>query len=211
MFSNSKQLFNGGDSIRDGWSDDNFSARVALCVCAHGRPVFINSLLVGLALSFGQVKAENIKVKGGSAGLTTPSFESVKLSPEKQLYRIGNSVEFLTSISALGEPVAKQSPQPKRNDSPRKSDEGRVSVKEKHELTEDARHNFYQFLLTQLVAFLIMFPLGIYFSTHISPAILERRQRWMRYHQIKAKRWHRKHPGESYPMPRRTFCQWIWF
>ncbi|OVF55227.1 hypothetical protein B5724_09840 [Morganella morganii] len=62
-----------------------------------------------------------------------------------------------------------------------------------------------------LFQFLVLFPLGIYFSMCISPRILAKRRRWMRFHQLKANRFHRKNPGKIYRMPRKTFCQWLWF
>lgn len=115
-------------------------------------------------------------------------------------------------IPFSGEPVTRPDPQSERRDGPDngpdKNDKGRVSVKENHEFTQS---EILQILMWGPLSTLIMFPLGVYFSLYISPAILEKRRRWMKYHNLKQKRFEQSRPGQYYRRPAKTLWQHIWF
>lgn len=115
-------------------------------------------------------------------------------------------------VPASGEPVTEPGSQPERRYSPDhgpgESDKRGVSVEKQHVFTQS---EILQILMWGPLSTLIMFPLGVCFSLYISPAILEKRRRWIKYHNLKQKRFEQTHPGRYYRRPAKTLCQRIWF
>ncbi|MER0046537.1 hypothetical protein ABRP56_09095 [Pectobacterium odoriferum] len=131
----------------------------------HSRKVFVHGLLVGVAMFCGKVDGESVEIYGyiSAPAIDTPLlFKLTKLTSEMSLYGVGNSIELLSPIPASGklmpEPDAKQ----EGNDSPSKGDGGLNGLEERDYVTQKATHDLREFLLTQLAALFVMFPLGAY-------------------------------------------------
>jgi hypothetical protein len=135
-----------------------------------------------------------------------------QLLVEAEEQREGNFIKFLSFVPASGEPVAEPSTEYKRRQSPDngpgESDKRGVGIKKQHVFTQS---EILQILMWGPLSTLLMFPLGVYFSLYIRPAILEKRRRWMKYHDLKKKRFEQEHPEQHYQRPAKTFCQRIWF
>ncbi|EMF8482753.1 hypothetical protein Q4Q94_14690 [Morganella morganii] len=162
----------------------------------------------------GKMNAESVKVRVVSdINISGPVLPEV-LS-ERQFHGVRNKIELLPFVPFFGEVMTSPDTESERSNSPAsspdQSNQARVSVENQNELTPEATEHFELLLWLMLFQFLVLFPLGIYFSMCISPRILAKRRRWMRFHQLKANRFHRKNPGKIYRMPRKTFCQWLWF
>lgn len=172
----------------------------------------IYGCIVICTFSFCQVKAESSKVIFIDFRHVPYSFTAVvEEFIQFQKQRVSNSVEFFTFISSSSEVVAEPSTQEKRKDSPKESNKAETGLEKQSEITQENIEHFKSSLIGMLLASLVMVPLGIIFSSHISPHILAKRKRWMKLHTLKAERFHRNNPNKHYSIPRKTLCQWLWF
>lgn len=214
MFDESKKLFSGKNKLGNTSIINDASRRCFRWFSIKCFKVSGYSLLVSSLLAFGQVNAQGVEVRVANNMVITVS-KLPQVFSESDLHRVGNKIELLSFVSFSGEVVPKPSAENERHNSPAnspdKSDKNRVGIKQGDKATPKIANHFYFVLLIQLLVFFFMFPLGCYFSYHISPRILAKRRRWMKLHTLKAKRFHRDNPGTWYQMPRKTFCQWLWF
>jgi hypothetical protein len=177
---------------------------VALPSSAQSRTFpFISNIHKSVELS----DVDTTQIIGGITTFNNPLVVSEFFSNH-----IGDSVKFFSLIPASGEPVAEPGTEYKRRHSPDNGPgEGNkrgVGVEKQHVFTQG---EILQILMWGPLSTLVMFPLGMYFSLYISPAILEKRRRWMKYHNLKKKRFEQAHPEQYYRRPAKTFCQRIWF
>lgn len=214
MLNKSKKLFSGSNKLGNVSIINDESRWCFRWLSIKGFKVSGYSLLVSSLLSFGQVNAQGVEVRGANNMVITVS-KLPQVFFKSDLHRVGNKIKLLPPISFSGEIVSKPSAENERRNgpvnSPDKSDKNRVGIKQSDKATPKIADHFYFVLLIQLLVFFFMFPLGCYFSDHISPRILAKRKRWMKLHTLKAERFHRDNPNEHYMMPRKTFCQWLWF
>ncbi|MBT0384905.1 hypothetical protein [Morganella morganii] len=215
VFNKNKQVGNGGDHAL-GVTDDRNNSSVVLGKLVKSTKKCVYGCVIAIALTGGQVRAQGSEVISGDVrhvSFIFPAFVEKFVEPEEQ--RISDSIKFLSSVPLFGEVVTGPNTQSERDyrptSSPNQGNQTRVSVENQYELTPEAAEHFELLLWLMLFQFLVLFPLGIYFSMCISPRILAKRRRWMRFHQLKANRFHRKNPGKIYRMPRKAFCQWLWF
>jgi len=140
------------------------------------------------------------------------AFNNALVVPELLPNHIGDGVKFFSLITTPGEPVTEPGAESKRryspDNGPGEGDKRGVGVEKQHVFTQS---EILQILMWGPLSTLLMFPLGMYFSLYISPAILEKRRRWMKYHDLKKKRFEQAHPEQYYRRPAKTFCQRIWF
>ncbi|TYE07109.1 hypothetical protein [Klebsiella pneumoniae] len=89
------------------------SRLVLLKLGVKGRKVVINSLFIVLALAPSKMKAQCIEVK---LPLYTNNFsfpQALQFGGKKQLYGVGNSIEFIKPVPGERPLVANHSPKPK--------------------------------------------------------------------------------------------------
>lgn len=200
-----EKLFNCSYGGRDVWSGNDLPEFTAPRVSFHRRKIFLNGLLVGLAMSSWQVKAQGVKIESLFLSGNPTLLETFQFGREEQFNRVRNGIESIKSVSGERLPVTVPQSEPKGDNRPDKRDEGRIGVEKKHEFTQ------WEILQILFMGAMPAVLLGMASGRYVSPRTIKHYERWMRYHEIKAKRWHRKHPQELYPMPRRTFWQWLWF
>ena len=217
VFNKNKQVRNGGDHTLGG-ADDRYNSSVVLGKLVKSTKKCVYGCVIAIALTGGQVRAQGSEVISGDVrhvSLIFPAFVEKFVESEEQ--RISDSIKFLSSVPLFGEVVTSPNTQAERDhrptSGPNQSDQARVSVENQYELTPEAAEHFELLLWLMLFQFLVLFPLGIYFSMCISPRLLAKRKRWVKLHELKAKRFYRNkpEPKPDYQMPRKTFCQWLWF
>ncbi|AUU38431.1 TPA: hypothetical protein ACKRTJ_002188 [Proteus mirabilis] len=172
----------------------------------------VYGMVIVVALSCGQVRAQGSEVITSDARhVSFPVFTIVEEFIKKQEQRICNGIEFLSFVSSASEGMTKPSSQEKGKNSPKESNKTEAGFEKRDQVTQEDIEHVKSSLIGMLFASLVMIPLGIMFSECISPRILAKRKRWMKLHELKAKRFYRNNPGKYYVMPRKTFCQWLWF
>lgn len=120
-------------------------------------------------------------------------------------------IELLSLISASGKPVTEPDPQAKRRyrpyHGPGESDKAGVSIEKKHVFTQ---REILKILMWGPLSALLMFPLGIIFSTCIGPSLMEKRRRCNRYHALRIQRLKRWSSERVYLPPEKTLWKRIW-
>lgn len=172
--------------------------RIEPHLSASRSKIFVNSLVVVIALSSGQVQSKVFEINGDFRGTLGGRSQILE---QESLNRIGSAVEPLKSVSGNGFSIAVPQPKAEGENRPDERNEGRVGVEKKYKFTQGE----VLFLLISQVFVMIA---GMAFSRFITPRRIRWEERWMRYHTIMAKRWKRKHPKTLYPLPRRPF--WLW-
>lgn len=187
-------------------------------VTFEGIKKVIYGSVIAIALISGQVRAQSSEVISGDFRHVPFVFSAfVEKLVELEEQRVSNGIKFFPAIASLGENVTSPNTQTEGSNSPAsspdQSNQPRVSVENQNKLTPEAAEHLEGLLWLMLFQFLVLFPLGIYFSMCVSPRILAKRKRWMKLYELKAKRFYRNNPDPhaDYPMPRKTFCQWLWF
>ena len=168
----------------------------------------------GLLPVGGGDRIQGVEFRSGNGytkyGVSFPGQPSLLTEAKKQ--RESNIIKLPAFVPAPGEPVTEPGSQPERRYSPDYSpgegDKRGVSVEKQHVFTQS---EILQILMWGPLSTLFMFPLGVCFSLYISPAILEKRRRWIKYHDMKQKRFEWAHPGQHYRRPAKTLCQRLWF
>ncbi len=164
MFRVPQKPLDGRNSGLSVGSDYDLPGSTAMTGGFKRRKIFINGLLVGLALLAWEVDAEGVKVDDLSAVLSSPRLESFELLPEEHFDRVGNSIEFIKPVPGDRFLVAVPQPKPEGYHRPEERDKGGVGVEQQDKLTPDDTHKFWRLLLTQLSAFAVVFPAGVYLS-----------------------------------------------
>ncbi|MEX2952745.1 hypothetical protein AB4K01_16265 [Serratia fonticola] len=168
MFNVGKENFNSSNSLRDVSSNVELPAWILSVKNLQGGLVAFNSISICLFFCVGQVKAQAVEIYLASPRILVTSTQLLEASPQFQFDRIGNGIEFLTHVSAFGEPMAKPRPKTEGQDSPGSSpDEGNksgVGAEQNFELTPEGVHKSGSLLLIQIAIFLSLFPLGVYLS-----------------------------------------------
>ncbi|EOG1854722.1 TPA: hypothetical protein MIT56_23640 [Klebsiella pneumoniae] len=144
--------------------DHSPSRLVLLKFGVKGRKVVINSLFIALALAPSKMKAQCIEVK---LPLYTNNFsfpQAFQFGGKKQLYGVGNSIEFIKPVPGERSLIAIPQPKTKGNQGPDEHNQGRVGIEQQNELSPDASHKFWRLLLIQLSVFAAAFPAGVYIS-----------------------------------------------
>ena len=169
-------------------------------------------MVIVVALSCGQVRAQGSEViTSNTRHVSFPVFTVIEKFIKEQEQRICNDVELLSLVSSSGEGMTNPSSQEKGKNSPKESNKAKASFEKQDQVTQEDIEHVKSFLIGMLFVSLVMIPLGIMFSECFSPRILAKRKRWMKLHELKAKRFYRNNPEKLYVMPRKTFCQWLWF
>ncbi|EMJ9774441.1 hypothetical protein RGO69_001205 [Morganella morganii] len=217
VFNKNKQVGNGGDHTLGGTDDRNNSSVVPGKLVKSTKKC-VYGCVIAIALTGGQVRAQGSEVISGDFRHVPFAFSAfVEKFVEHEKQWVSGSIKFFSSIPLFGEVVASPNTQAERDHRPTsrpdQSNQTRVSVENKNKLTPEAAEHLEGLLWGMLLQFLVLFPLGIYFSMCISPRLLAKRKRWVKLHELKAKRFYRNkpEPKPDYPMPRKTFCQWLWF
>ncbi|EOY5009647.1 hypothetical protein [Klebsiella michiganensis] len=129
-----------------------------------GRKVVINSLFIALALAPSKMKAQCIEVK---LPLYTNNFsfpQALQFGGKKQLYGVGNSIEFIKPVPGERALIAVPQSETKGNQGPDEHNQRGIGIEQNNKLTPDDTHKFWRLLLTQLSAFSAAFSVGIYLS-----------------------------------------------
>lgn len=172
----------------------------------------IYSGIIAIALFAPQVRAENPEIIFSDfrhVSFPVPTVVEEFIQLQKQGIR--NSIKLFAFISGTSEVMTKPSTQEERKNSPKESNETKAGLKKQDEVTKEDIDHVKSSLIGMVLSSLVMIPSGIIFSSRISPRILAKRKRWMKLHELKAKRFYRNNPDKYYIMPRKTFCQWLWF
>ncbi|HHR6573357.1 TPA: hypothetical protein ACS8DH_000794 [Providencia alcalifaciens] len=210
MLDESKKLLGSNYKLRNASIENDTSRRCFRRISIKSFKISVYSLLIGSLLSFGEVNAQGMEVEMANNVVVTVS-KLPQVFSERDLHRIGNKIELLYFISLSSEVMTKPSTQEEGKDSPKESNETEAGLKKEREITQEDIEHFKSSIIGMLLSSLVMIPLGIMFSECISPRILAKRKRWMKLHELKAKRFYRSNPDKHYIMPRKTFCQWLWF
>lgn len=216
MFNKDKKLINYGKQTLMGFNDGINPVTLIKFIVLEGVKKTVYGVVIVIALTCGQVRAQSSEIISSNCRhVSFPVFTVIEKFIQYQEERVSDGVELFPSIPFLCKVIAEPSTKGEGGytpaNSPDKSNKNRIGIEQSNEITPEIAEHFYLILLGQLVVFLFMFPLGVYFSRCISPRILAKRKRWMKLHTLKAKRFHRDNPGKWYRMPRKTFCQWLWF
>ncbi|EOW0225180.1 hypothetical protein ACWB36_004030 [Proteus mirabilis] len=172
----------------------------------------VYGMVIFLALFCSQVRAQGSEVITSDARhVSFPVFTIVEELIKKQEQRICNGIEFLSFVSSASEGMTKPNSQEKGKNSPKESNKAEAGFEKRDQVTQEDIEHIKSSFIGMLFASLVMIPLGMIFSECISPRILAKRKRWMKLHELKAKRFYRNNPDKHYVMPRKTFCQWLWF
>ncbi|WP_092554381.1 hypothetical protein [Xenorhabdus koppenhoeferi] len=166
----------------------------------------IHGGLVALIFFGSEVRAESSQVITADFGeVSLPICAVINEAVKHQEDFVSNNIELLPFISSDLELVSEINAKPERGYRPKQPKEGEVRLNKGN----SSSHDVSILLILILNFFCLIF--GVLFSFYISPMILKKRRRWMRYHSLKAQRFHHKYPDKYYPMPRKTFWQWVWF
>ncbi len=175
-----------------------------------GRKIALYGLLVCSLFSSGKVNAQSVEIEVFSDMDITIS-QMPQILFKGNLHWIRNEIELFSFVSSSSEGMTEVGSQEKGKNSPKESNKAEASFEKQDQVTQEDIEHVKSSLIGMLFASLVMIPLGIMFSECISPRILAKRKRWMKLHELKAKRFHRNNPEKYYVMPRKTFCQWLWF
>lgn len=211
-FNQNQKIIDTGDQIIWGANNGiNPVILVNLITFKHVKKT-IYSVIVVIALSATQVRAEGPEIiPSNFRHISFPVSTVVEEFIQFQKQRVSNSIEFFSLVSLSGEVMTKPNTQEEGKDSPKESNKTEAGLKKEGEVTQEDIEHFKSSIIGMLLSSLVMIPLGIMFSECISPRILAKRKRWMKLHTLKAERFHRDNPNGHYMMPRKTFCQWLWF
>ncbi len=169
-------------------------------------------MVIFLALFCSQVRAQGSEIILSDMRYVSFSIYTVVAKFIKnQEQGICNSIELLPLVSSASEGVTKPNSQEKGKNSPKESNKAEAGFEKRDQVTQEDIEHIKSSFIGMLFASLVMIPLGMIFSECISPRILAKRKRWMKLHELKAKRFYRNNPDKHYVMPRKTFCQWLWF
>lgn len=209
MFNKCEKSFDSCNGLRHIGRGESLSRRCFCLVGISKRQVFAYCLLIGLSLPLGEVNAQGMEINRDGWKVSTSTFKLAEFLPEKQFNGIRNGVEVLSSVSGELKLMSSPHSETERNNRPSQVQEGDIGFDVGGKLNNGIEHDNWLPWMLILNFFCLIF--GVSFSFHISPKILEKRRRWMRYHDLKARRFYRQHPDKYYPMPRKTFWQWVWF
>ncbi len=210
VFDKSKKVFCSINDLRNISIKENHPQIIPVLPSKGCGRIATYCLLICSLLSFSKVNAQGVEVKI-VRDVFISSFQFSQVFSESHFQWIRNDIELLTFISSPSEVMAEPSTQEKRKDSPKESNKAETGLEKQSEITQENIEHFKSSLIGMLLASLVMVPLGIIFSSHISPRILAKRKRWMKLHTLKAERFHRNNPNKYYSIPRKTLCQWLWF
>ena len=159
------QHLNAGDNpcwFFDCRNDSALRVNLTRLQCAKKS---IYGLLVISCLSAGQVRAQPPEIFSGYFGHVPFASQTVIAKGiEFNKKVVSDSVELLSFVPVLGEPMSKPDPQAKSTYRPDERNEGRIGVEQKNKLTPDDTHRFWRLLLIQLSVFAVVFPVGVYIS-----------------------------------------------
>ncbi|SXD31021.1 hypothetical protein [Klebsiella quasipneumoniae] len=161
----SQKPFHCINGSRDVVNPDHCPSRLVLLKFGvKGRKVVINSLFIALALAPSKMKAQCIEVKLPLYRNNFSFPQALQFGGKKQLYGVGNRIEFIKPVPGERALIAIPQPKTKGNQSPDEHDQGRVGIEQQNELSPDASHKFWRLLLIQLSVFAAAFPAGVYIS-----------------------------------------------
>ncbi|HBC7462053.1 TPA: hypothetical protein KE092_003513 [Proteus mirabilis] len=193
-------------------NDWNISTFLINFIAFKGIKKTLYSMVIFLALFCSQVRAQGSEIILSDMRYVSFSIYTVVAKFIKnQEQGICNSIELLPLVSSAIEGVTKPNSQEKGKNSPKESNKAEAGFEKRDQVTQEDIEHIKSSFIGMLFASLVMIPLGMIFSECISPRILAKRKRWMKLHELKAKRFYRNNPDKHYVMPRKTFCQWLWF
>lgn len=161
----SKQSFHGINCRGNITNPGNSSCPLVLLKPGvKGCQVVINSLFIGLALTSWEVKAQCVEFKLPPHEYNVAFPQSLQFSGKKQLYGVGNSIEFIKPVPGERSLIAIPQPEAEGNQGPDEHNQRGIGVEQNSKLTPDDTHKFWRLLLTQLSVFAAVFPVGIYIS-----------------------------------------------
>ncbi|WP_318828987.1 hypothetical protein [Providencia sp. PROV278] len=210
MFNKSEKTLSGGSKFWNAYIVFNISRGCFRRASVKSIKILFYGFLIAFLLSFGEVNAQGVKIKSVD-NMVIPRCQFSQIFPQCDFHWVRNKIEFLTFISGSSEVMTEPSTKEERKNSPKESNKAETGLKKQDEITQEDIEHFKSSLIGMLLTSLVMVPLGIIFSSHISPRILAKRKRWMKLHTLKAERFHRNNPNKYYTIPRKTFCQWFWF
>lgn len=129
-----------------------------------GLQVVINSLFIWLALTSWEVKAQCVELKLPLYANNFSFPQPLQFGGKKQLYGVGNSIEFIKTVPGKRSRIAIPQSETKGNQGPDEHNQRGIGIEQNNKLTPDGTHKFWRLLLTQLSAFAVVFTAGVYLS-----------------------------------------------